>query len=200
MSQRLFLVRHGRTGWNKAGRYLGTSDIDLDERGVAESKRLARWAASASLGTIVSSPAVRARHTAAIVAAQVGLDMRVDERFRELDFGAAEGRTLAELRAEDAEIVARFEMDPVEYHLPGGEHPRAALDRMQAAIRDLRSEPPARVLVVTHNTVLRLFVSDCLGIPLARYRRLLPVAEHCAITELGVTGDAFAVYRYNAAP
>jgi len=197
MSQRLFLVRHGRTGWNEGGRYLGRSDIDLEESGVEESKRLATWAASASLNGIVTSPAQRARHTAAIVAAHVGLDVCVDERLRELDFGAAEGRTLTELLAEDPELVTRFEMDPVEHHMPDGEHPRAAVHRMQAAIREV---PDARVLVVTHNTVLRLLVCHWLGIPLAQYRRLLPRAEHCAITEVRVSGGGFALHRYNAAP
>jgi probable phosphoglycerate mutase len=199
MSQRLFLVRHGRTAWNEGGRYLGGSDIDLDDAGVAQTERLAGWAAASNLDAIVSSPAWRARHTASIVASRVGLDARVDERLRELDFGAAEGRTLAELRAEAPDVVDRFVRDPIDHHLPGGEHPRAALERMHAAIRELQTQPAERVLVVTHGTVLRLLLCDCLGISLARYRRLLPAVEHCAITELAPLGDAFALYQYNAA-
>jgi broad specificity phosphatase PhoE len=198
--QRLFLARHGHTGWNDTGRYLGSSDIPLDAQGQAQAERLGEWAASARLEAIVSSPALRAFRTAAIVAAGSGLTPRTDARLRELDFGAAEGRTLEELRRQDPEAVTRFELDPVSHHLPGGEHPQAAVARLDAAIRDVLSTGTARALLVTHNTVLRLFVCHCLGIPLAHYRRLLPLAEHCALTELSVADGAFALRRFNAVP
>jgi len=69
---------------------------------------------------------------------------------------------------------------------------------MRAAIADLLPLGPSRPLVITHNTVLRLFVCDALNLPLQQYRRLLPIAEHCAITELSVTDGTMALRRFNA--
>jgi broad specificity phosphatase PhoE len=198
MNQRLFLVRHGRTGWNESGRYLSRTEIDLNDTGIEEATQLGWWAASTGIGEIVTSPALRALRTASIVGAQLGLTTRVDERLRELDFGAAEGRTLAELRRDDALAVARFEMDPVTYHLPGGEDPLVAAARVQAAIQDVLALKEARVLVVSHNHVLRLLLCHCLRIPLTDYRRLLPIAEHCAVSELSVDGGQLALRRFNA--
>jgi len=196
----LFVTRHGQTGWNASGRYLGNSDIDLDATGVSEATRLGQWAAWAEVDAIVTSPAVRALRTASIVADRLGLTPRVDQRLRELDFGSAEGLTLEELRIENPEAVARFEVDPVAHHLPGGEHPLAAVERMRAAAGDVIALGQERALVVTHNTVLRLLVCHGLSIPLASYRRLLPFAEHCALTEFSVVDGALALRRFNATP
>lgn len=195
--QRVFLVRHGHTGWNESGRYLGKSDIDLDDAGREQAMRLRDWVESAGMDAIVTSPAVRALHTAAIVGAGPGIAPRVDPRLRELDFGVAEGRTLAELRAHDPTVVDRFEADPVIHHFPDGEDPHAAVARMRGAIDDVVALGLPRVLVITHNTALRLLVCHLLGIPLAGYRRCLPVAEHCALTEVSATGGTFALHRFN---
>jgi probable phosphoglycerate mutase len=194
----LFLVRHGRTGWNESGRYLGRTDIDINDTGIKEATQLGWWAASAGIDEIVTSPALRAFRTASIVGAQLGLTPHVDKRLRELDFGVAEGRTLAELRLDDPLAVARFETDPVTHYLPGGENPLAAVARMQAAIQGALALKGARALVVSHNHVLRLLLCHSLRIPLIDYRRVLPIAEHCAVTELSVEGGQLALRRFNA--
>src|SRR6185437_4101582 len=48
------LVRHGRTAWHRPNRYAGRSDIDLDDTGVAQARRLAGWAARARLAAIAT--------------------------------------------------------------------------------------------------------------------------------------------------
>ncbi len=198
MNQHFWLVRHGQAGANAEGRYVGSSDVELDAAGLEQARRLAHWAAGARVDVIVSSPARRAWRTATIVGAHLGIEPRADDRLRELDFGVAEGRTLAALREEDPQAVARFETDPVTYHLPGGEDPRDAIGRMRAAVNDVRDLQSAHPLVVTHNTVLRLLVCHVLHVPLEQYRRLLPLAEHCAITELTMHDGILALRRFNA--
>jgi broad specificity phosphatase PhoE len=200
VSQHVWLVRHAQTDANAEGRYVGSSDVDLDEAGLDQARQLATWSARTGLDLIVSSPARRAWRTASVVGTQLGIQPRLDERLRELDFGIAEGRTLAELREEDPYAVTRFELDPVAHHMPGGEHPCEAVRRMRSAIADvLRMEAP-RPLVVTHNSVLRLLVCDVLHVPLKDYRRVLPIAEHCAITELSMDDGKLALRRFNAPP
>lgn len=198
--QTIFLVRHAYTAWNDAGRYLGSTDIDLDAAGYSQAERLGAWATTADIDTIVTSPALRAANTAAVVGARIRVEPHRDDRLRELDFGMAEGRTLAELRASDPDAVTRFEADPVAHPLPGGEDSVAAVARIRAAIADLLATRSARALVITHNTLLRLFLCDALGIPLAEYRRRFPVAEHCAVTEVSATDGRFALRRFNAVP
>lgn len=195
----LYLVRHASTEWSNTHRYLSRTDIDLSEAGDSEARRLAEWADTVRVDAIVTSPSRRAVRTADVVARRLRVEARRDERLRELDFGSAEGRTLADLRATDADAVARFESDPFAHPLPGGEKPADALERVRSAVADLLAASVARPLVVTHNTLLRLFLCDALGLPLAEYRKRFPIAEHCAITELSVGNGRVALLRFNAA-
>jgi len=195
----LYLVRHASTEWSNTHRYLSRTDVDLSGAGENEARRLAEWADTVRIDAIATSPSRRAVRTAAVVARRMGVEALRDERLRELDFGSAEGRTLAELRASDTDAVARFESDPFAHPLPGGEEPADALARVRSAVADLLATSVSRPLVVTHNTLLRLFLCDALGLPLADYRKRFPIAQHCAVTELSIANGTVALLRFNAA-
>jgi len=192
------LARHGQTPWHRPNRYTGSSDIDLDEVGIGQAAALARWAEGAGLTALACSDLRRAVHTAEPAAARTGLTPLVDKRLRELDFGRAEGRTLAEMRAEDPEAVERFVADPDAHHMPGGEAPADAVARAMAALGDLaEAHPDGTLLVVAHSTLIRLVVCAVLGVPLREYRRKLPRLAPASRTELEVRAGAVALLAYN---
>lgn len=185
---RLALTRHGETVWHEENRYAGgSSDIDLTDDGVAQSKRLAEWASSQSFQALVSSPVRRAVETATPVAEATGLPMTVVEDLREVDFGVAEGRTAHELWGLDPGMLDRFRTDPVAHPFPGAEAPDSAADRAATALRSVAAAAAGgSALVVAHNTVLRLAMCRLLGLPVAQYRQLFPRLDNAAITELAV--------------
>ena len=188
---RLVLVRHGETVWHAENRYAGgSSDIDLTDRGREQAAALGRWAAGGQVDALVVSPVRRARETAAPIAEATGLEAVVEEELREVDFGVAEGRTLAEVAAEDPELVARFRADPAAHPFPGSEPPAQAAARAAAALRRVAAaHPGGRVVVVAHNTLLRLALCDLLGLPVGGYRRLFPRLETAALTEVALPPD-----------
>ncbi|TWF74713.1 putative phosphoglycerate mutase [Pseudonocardia hierapolitana] len=190
MSTELTLVRHGRTVWHTENRYAGVSDVALDETGRAQAVALARWAANQHFDVLVCSPVPRAVATAEPVAAALGLEPEVVADLREVDFGIAEGRTLAELRVSHPDAAEAFVADPVANPFPGAESPAAAAERAVGALRDVAARHRGRsVLVVAHNTLLRLALCTWLGIPLARYRAVLPRLENAAATRLRVPAE-----------
>ncbi|GLW12057.1 putative phosphoglycerate mutase GpmB [Microtetraspora sp. NBRC 13810] len=188
----IFLSRHGRTDWSARGLYAGVSDIELDEEGHRQAGLLADWAAAAELTAVVASPLVRAVQTATGAARAAGVPLRTDPRLRELDFGVAEGRPRSDL---DPEVVRAFEADPVGSFLPGGEDPVKAIARVTECLTELGSA--GRVLVVAHNTILRLALCGLLGIPPVDYRRRLPLFEHATVTELTAGPSGMALRRFN---
>ncbi|WP_405150140.1 histidine phosphatase family protein [Sphaerisporangium sp. NBC_01403] len=190
----IFLARHGRTAWSVAGLYTGVSDVELDEKGLRQAGMLASWAAKAELGEVVSSPLVRAVSTASGAAQAAGVRPRIDPRLREVDFGQAEGRRRSDL---DPEVVGRFEADPAAHPFPGGEDPVAAAARVTGCLAELAGRGSGRILVVAHNTILRLALCRLLGIPLADYRRRLPRIEHGSVTELGFGAEGAALRSLN---
>ncbi|MFJ7998228.1 histidine phosphatase family protein [Streptomyces sp. NPDC096310] len=194
----LFLARHGETVWHAENRYTGVSDIELTPRGVEQAGELGGWAGGARLDAIVTSPLSRARRTAEPAVRTTGLTPVVEPELTEVDFGVAEGRTLAELQASHPRETADFLRDPAAHPLPGGEDPKAAAGRGAAALLRLAEAwPGGRVLVVAHNTLFRLVLCRLLGIPESEYRRVLPGLRNCAITEVRVTAGQPALLSYN---
>jgi broad specificity phosphatase PhoE len=86
---RLYLVRHGETDWNAAGRLLSTTDEPLNTRGENQARDLAVAMAKIHWDRAISSPLIRARRTAEILLAEHTRPSKlvVDERLVEMDFG-----------------------------------------------------------------------------------------------------------------
>ena len=77
-ARRVVLWRHGRTAWNAESRVQGTTDVPLDEVGVAQAERAARDLATLAPARIVSSDLARARVTAEKLGEIVGLPVETD--------------------------------------------------------------------------------------------------------------------------
>jgi broad specificity phosphatase PhoE len=179
----LILVRHGQTVWHAENRYAGHSDVALTPEGERQAEELARWATDAALDVVVTSPLSRARRTAAPAARAAGLDPVVDERLVEVDFGAGDGLTRDEMRTTVPDALAAFLAAPASSPFPGGESGAAAVARSRPALDDLcRDHPEGRVLVVAHQTLLRLLLCDLLGLPLDHYRAVFPRLQSVART------------------
>ncbi len=146
----LVLVRHGQTDWNLAGRIQGSSDIPLNDTGRGEAREAGRLLAEESWDAIVSSPLIRARETAEIIAQEIGLHtVELVPALRERHYGAAEGLTGAEAEARYAGKV------------PGRETPGMVLERVRPALVDLAEEHAGQnVLVVSHGGVIGTLVRD----------------------------------------
>jgi probable phosphoglycerate mutase len=194
----LVLVRHGETVWHAENRYAGSSDVALTPRGLEQAAQLAAWARTARLSGVWASTLSRARVTAAACADVSGTALEVDERLRELDFGAGEGLTAAEMRERFPQAYDAFRADPVAHHLPGGEDPVKAAQRFTACLRDIADQhPEGRVLVVAHTTAIRLALCHLIGVPLSEYRRLFPFVRNCGLTELRLQDGQTAVLEFN---
>ena len=145
----LLLVRHGETDWNAERRYQGHADVPLNDRGIEQARELAEELAGQRIDAIYASDLSRARMTAEIVGARLGVPVVTDPDLREIDVGAVEGLTFEESRAFDG-----WQGEPKEEH---------AARIMRAVTRIVDGHPDGRVLVVTHGGSMRR-VHEHLGI------------------------------------
>ena len=154
----LLLVRHGETDWNADGRLQGQTNRPLSDFGRQQARRLADELATEDFEAIYSSDLARARETAEIVGARVGLPVELDPDLREKDWGTWEGLTAVE-------------RDRVEFV---GESTEAHQERILLALRRISARHPGdgRVLVVTHGGSMRRVQTAALGMA-------LPVIENC---------------------
>jgi len=198
MTARLLLARHGETVWHAENRYAGTSEVPLTEQGTAQARELGRWAAGHGVQALACSPQTRARETAAPAARALDLEPIVRDGLREADFGWAEGRTAEELTAEDPDAMRAFRADAEAGAFPGAERPSAVAARTTAVLHELaEAYPDKRVLVVAHNTALRVALCALLGIPLGRYRLVFPRLENAAVTEIELSRGHAALRSLN---
>jgi broad specificity phosphatase PhoE len=149
-STRIYLLRHGRTPLNAAGALRGHLDPDLDPVGQLEASILGDVLAGENLERIISSPLKRAVATASEVAQRAGLEVEVDPRFIDRDYGPWAGRP-------KEEIVARWgSLDDA----PEIEPERAVLTRSMSALDDAaRQVSRGALLVVSHDAVNRLLLT-----------------------------------------
>ncbi|PFG31787.1 histidine phosphatase family protein [Paramicrobacterium agarici] len=158
------LLRHAATPWNREGRFLGRGDIGIDDAARHEITDavadLARWAPD----RVLVSPALRARQTVAELehtAALAGVPCEIDADLRELDFGAFEGLTRAELAASD--LSAAFDRWLRPEHdfaaAPGGERYAHAAQRAERVLRRAR-ELGGRTLLVSHGYLLKILLAS----------------------------------------
>ena len=97
----LYFVRHGQTDWNVAEKVQGTSDIELNETGIAQAEELAKELKDVDIDLIICSPLKRARKTAEIINKNKNCKLIVDEDFTERHFGEFEGKTRKEFPVAD---------------------------------------------------------------------------------------------------
>ena len=188
----LGLIRHGPTAWNREQRNQGRSDIPLDAEG---RDAVARWRLPAELAgaRMIASPLVRAVETATLLA---GRPPVIEPRLIEMDWGAWEGRTTADLRATLGDAMQTNEDRGLDFRPSGGESPRDVQNRLKPWLAEIaaRGEP---AVAVAHNGVIRAVTAlawnwNMLGKPPVKLRRAvahlfdLDAAGHPSVRALNV--------------
>jgi len=154
------LLRHGEA---RGGvRFRGQTDDPLTAHGHTQMQ--AALAAEPRWDRVISSPLRRCAEFARAFAARESLPFALDARLREIHFGAWEGRSAAELEAEQPDALAAFWRDP-ENHLPPGAESFADFRSRVLAVWDEVAADRAyqRVLLVAHGGVIRGVLGQLLG-------------------------------------
>lgn len=137
---KLYLIRHGQTNWNLQRKIQGTTDIPLNETGIAQAhevgRKLLELKDKYTIDTIFCSHLQRAHKTAEIIASYLNVPCAPAEGLHELNLGAFEGKTWDEGRAEFPEAYDAWYSNRRYAPAPGGgESYQASYERCAAAIR-----------------------------------------------------------------
>lgn len=97
---KIFLIRHGQTDWNLQKRFQGREDIPLNETGLQQAIECAEALKEENIKTIITSPLIRAKKTAEIIARHIGVNQVIEEEgIIERDFGKISGLSTEEREA-----------------------------------------------------------------------------------------------------
>jgi probable phosphoglycerate mutase len=147
-------IRHGQTDWNRDDRLQGSSDIPLNDTGRAQAHEAAALLRDGGWDAIVSSPLSRARETAEIIAADLGIELGPSyPAFVERDYGINEGGS-------SSEIVARHP----DRDYPGAESLASVVARGKAGLEQVAADFGERdTIIVCHGTIIRYTLAALAG-------------------------------------
>jgi broad specificity phosphatase PhoE len=150
----VYLARHGETAYNHEGRFQGQQPVPLNDTGRAQAAELAQRAVAYGFRALWCSPLLRARETADIVAAAIGLEPKEDARLMETDAGDWTDLAFTAVRAKTPELFDAFAAAQPGFAFPGGESFAEQEARVDAALSEVEAGVlPA--LVVCHGMVIR---------------------------------------------
>lgn len=168
----VFLVRHAQTSWNVTGRYMGWIDEDLSEEGIWQAEQLSVRLEGQPIDSAYSSPLKRAYHTAQVMVAPHSLSVCPMPGLGEIRLGSWEGFTREEVKARFPDIWQAWRSDPSMVQMPEGENIAQVQDRAVAALQNIIDANRGRkVLIVTHEVIVKLLVTHCLDVGTGIYRR-----------------------------
>lgn len=151
----LYVVRHGRTAVNAAGKLLGRNDPELDETGRKQASDLASRLGKVDL--VISSPLKRTMETASYIGATV----ETDSRWLELDYGKLEGLSIESV---DNEVWKKWRSD-IHWAPDGGESLAALGARVTEACEEVvKISKDKDVVVVTHVSPVKAVLAWVLGV------------------------------------
>jgi broad specificity phosphatase PhoE len=209
----LVLTRHGLTDRSIPEQHLSQKiDVSINDAGRRQADALRRRLAGVSFDRVITSPLFRARETAEIVAPR-GLPIEADPRLKEMDYGAWEGRTYAELDENDGPNRRAWLQRPDEIRCPGGESGDDVARRVTSFLQDLLDDHrrwtartsfraatapggPAsavgadhRVLAVGHGSLNRILLCVALDTDVRHFRQRF-IQSQCNLTVLAFADDA----------
>ena len=189
----ILLMRHGETSWNREGRVMGQNPVELDAAGCAQVEAAIPTARQIRPEFIVSSPLMRARQSAEIIAKGVGrIEVSEDPDLSEVRYGRWEGMVFDEL-IDDPDYI-RYRERPIETATPGGETIAQVQSRGVAAVmRALAANPDRRILFVSHGDIIKTVLCHFMRVPLENFRSVR--VDNAAFFGLQVAGE-FAEVKF----
>ncbi len=157
------LLRHGESVGNAESRWQGQSDFPLTETGQAQAHALAkRWKAEGmKFDLIITSPLVRAKETAEIIASALDVSVESDPEWMERFLGEYSGLTSVEVKERFPRSEFFTPYDPATGDWEGD---WALYLRAGQALHSLLQRPAGRYLIVSHGGLLNQFMHAVVGI------------------------------------
>jgi probable phosphoglycerate mutase len=163
----IYFVRHGETVLTPTRKFSGTGALnpELMQDGLDQAELVAAEAVKLGADILIASPLNRTRQTAEAIARTTGLEIIFDEAWYELSFGSWDGKSIEEVKEEEPDAYQAW-LNSTAFAPGGGESWDQATVRIEEALEKLVAEYPGKkIIVVTHNGVIKTAVRLAIGAP-----------------------------------
>jgi probable phosphoglycerate mutase len=182
----IYFIRHGETVMTPTRKFSGTGSLDpeLMQEGLDQADLVAEEAVKLCADVLIASPLKRTRQTAEAISRTTGLEITFDESWYELSFGDWDGKSIEEVKEEDPDAYQAW-LNSTAYAPNGGESYDEASVRIEEALEKLVAEHPGKkVIVVTHNGVIKTAIKLAMGAPAEAVFHI--DASPCSISSISI--------------
>lgn len=153
----VYVIRHGETDWNVAGKLQGQADTELNARGRRQAKSAAEYFQRNShrpIAAVYTSDLLRTLVTAETIAAEIAAPLLLDAQLRETHFGEWQGSRWEDIERDRKAEISQWKLDP-DFCIPSGESRRMRFGRVATALHRIAlNHLGQHIVVVTHSGVL----------------------------------------------
>jgi broad specificity phosphatase PhoE len=190
VAAQIYLIRHGETAWSLSGQHTGRTDLALTQHGEQRARHVGELLHTIEFSQVLVSPLRRAKRTCEL--AGLGAAARTEEDLSEWNYGAYEGLTPAQIRAQ------RTGWDVYRDGCPGGESAEQVAVRADRVIAELRTMQ-GRVALFSHGQFLRALAVRWIELPIGqRYHLALDTGSLSILGYEHNNVEAPAILLWNA--
>ena len=161
----VLLVRHGECRGNIEELFRGRVDFPLNETGSRQAEEVGEALRSFQPKAVFTSPLLRAKSTAEVIAARSSIPLIIDEGLNNTCLGVWEGRPKKEIATQHPEEWKLWLENPEALSIEGAESMDNVMIRSRECLDRIVKEYEGKtVAVVTHRTVIKPLLAGCLGI------------------------------------
>ncbi|MGB7604400.1 MAG: histidine phosphatase family protein [Lutisporaceae bacterium] len=169
---RLYLIRHGETEWNASSKVQGTTDVNLNEKGIIQAELVAIRLAKENITALYTSSLIRAKTTAEKIAQELKLVPKELHEYREICLGPWQGLTINEINEKYAEHFRIYREKPSEFNMPGAETFLQVTERFCNAVNiTIIENKDKNIAIVSHGTAIKAAIINILGIDIDYYNK-----------------------------
>ncbi|MBU1998803.1 MAG: histidine phosphatase family protein [Candidatus Omnitrophota bacterium] len=161
MATKILLIRHGSTDWNAQQRYCGFLDVELNNKGRLQARRLKKRLSVENVDKVYSSDRLRAIETAKIIFPEDVIHLVED--LKEISFGIFEGLTYKEILKKHPQNYKKWVADPFNTAIPQGESLNIFKKRVLKAFNKVSKEHAGKsIAIVCHGGVTSVLINSVL--------------------------------------
>lgn len=185
---RITLVRHGETDSNRNKKYLGWTDVELNEKGIAEAEMVRDKLRDTKFDFVISSPLKRAKATAKIIR---DTNIIYEDALKEINFGLWDNLSYKEIKDKYPDECEKWSSDWKSFVFPQGEGPKEMYTRVSNFMNKLKGMEGS-ISIVTHGGIIRSTIAYLLEMGIEGAWHF--ATNNCGITVIEVR-DSYAVLK-----
>ncbi|RCU49389.1 hypothetical protein DU002_10695 [Corallincola holothuriorum] len=182
--QELFLIRHGAVAGPPC--LLGRTDTAVSDRGHQAAVELVEQMGDLmAYDALFTSPRIRCRRTADIIAKRCSLEVQTETGFSECDFGELDGKPFAAYSEDERQLLGKFWGAPMSDTLPGAEPLQVFHRRTAEALSSLWQRFDSQAIAFTHGGVIRMLLAEVMGFGCGGMQSLLSLSiPYASVTSI----------------